>query len=197
MRFTVLTVALLAGCTAHRNPHPTIILMGDSITRLWEPMLSQVLPEALDVGVNSQTSVQMLVRFDTDVIAYRPKVVVILAGVNDLLTTDRPTVDSIAAMGRRARSAGIHVILCTLPPIEGWHSAYKIHDAVIGDLALQRFNDAILVLAKAEHYGVADYHTAMLNGGNTLFRRDRIHPNAAGFKVMWHTLHETLTSSPR
>lgn len=197
VRMLICLALVLGGCSHHiPNPHPTIVLMGDSITHLWEPMLSEVLPEALDVGINSQTSAQMLTRFDRDVIAYHPKTVVILAGVNDLLMTDHPTVDSIAAMAHRARDAGIRVILCTLPPIEGWHPAYKIHDAVTGDPALARFNAAIWALAKAEHYEVVDYHTAMLKGGDALFRRDRIHPNKSGFKVMWHSLQEGLTDSP-
>ena len=58
--------------------------MGDSITDGWK--LDQYFPGKpyINRGISGQTTPQMLVRFRPDAIALQPKVVVILAGTNDL-----------------------------------------------------------------------------------------------------------------
>src|SRR3954449_12636266 len=60
-----------------------VIFLGDQITELW-PNFFPGKPY-INRGIAGQTSAQMLVRFQQDVVALKPKVVVIQAGVNDLL----------------------------------------------------------------------------------------------------------------
>src|SRR5213595_3585385 len=61
-----------------------VVFMGDSITDGWK--LDQYFPGApyVNRGISGQTTPQMLIRFRPDVIDLGPKVVVILAGTNDI-----------------------------------------------------------------------------------------------------------------
>ena len=72
-------------------------------------------------GISGQTSPQMLLRFRQDVIALQPKVVVILAGTNDIAGNTGPmtleqTEDNIASMADIATANHIHVVLCSVLP---------------------------------------------------------------------------------
>jgi lysophospholipase L1-like esterase len=63
----------------------------------------------------------MLVRFRQDVIALQPKVVVILAGINDIAGNTGPmtleqTEDNLASMAELAAAHHIRVVLCSVLP---------------------------------------------------------------------------------
>src|SRR6266542_2559906 len=64
-----------------------VVFMGDSITDSWDnPVNGGFFPGKpyFDRGISGQTTPQMLIRFRPDVVALRPRVVVILAGTNDI-----------------------------------------------------------------------------------------------------------------
>src|SRR5215467_4780689 len=64
-----------------------VVFIGDSITDAWvSPEFGGFFPGKpyVNRGISGQTTPQMLVRFRPDVIDLQPKVVVILAGTNDL-----------------------------------------------------------------------------------------------------------------
>ena len=70
-------------------PNPNmlrVVFMGDSITDAWPHMAGSFFPDKdyIDRGIGGQTAPQMLLRFRQDVIALHPRVVVILAGTNDI-----------------------------------------------------------------------------------------------------------------
>ena len=67
-----------------------VVFMGDSITEGWH--LDQSFPGKpyINRGISGQTTPQMLVRFRQDVIHLEPKVVVILAGTNDIAGNTGP-----------------------------------------------------------------------------------------------------------
>src|SRR5512146_2583026 len=94
-----------------------VVFMGDSITDFWQqPRYGGFFPGKpyVDRGISGQTTPQMLVRFRPDVIALRPKAVVILAGVNDIAGNTGPATDdeiegNLASMSELARASGIRV----------------------------------------------------------------------------------------
>src|SRR5947209_6754962 len=61
-----------------------VVFLGDSITDSWN--LAKYFPGKpyVNRGISGQTTPQMLIRFRQDVIDLQPKVVVILAGTNDI-----------------------------------------------------------------------------------------------------------------
>src|SRR5260370_5548114 len=70
-----------------------VVFMGDSITDAWvSPEYGGFFPGKpyIDRGISGQTTPQMLIRFRPDVIALQPKVVVILAGTNDIAGNTGP-----------------------------------------------------------------------------------------------------------
>ena len=72
----------------------------------------------LNRGVNGERSDEIAARFDRDVLAHAPTVVVIIAGVNDVYqgrSVDHVTTQ-LAAMYERAREAGIAVVAGAIVP---------------------------------------------------------------------------------
>src|ERR1700704_3679763 len=70
-----------------------VVFMGDSITDGWDdPKYGGFFPGKpyIDRGISGQTTPQMLIRFRPDVIALKAKVVVILAGTNDIAGNTGP-----------------------------------------------------------------------------------------------------------
>ena len=88
--------------------------MGDSITDIWK--LDKYFPGKpyVNRGIGGQTTPQMLIRFRPDVIALQPKVVVILAGTNDIAGNTGPmslaeieaNYATMAELGARAQHSG-------------------------------------------------------------------------------------------
>ena len=75
-----------------------VVFFGDSITDMWP--ISEYFPGKpyINRGIGGQTTPQMLVRFREDVINLQPKVVVILAGTNDIAGNTGPmTLEEIEA----------------------------------------------------------------------------------------------------
>ena len=70
-----------------------VVFMGDSITEGWHfdaPGGVFAAKPYINRGISGQTTPQMVLRFHQDVIALQPKVVVILAGTNDIAGNTGP-----------------------------------------------------------------------------------------------------------
>ena len=61
-----------------------VVFFGDSITQGWSIDKSFPKKPYVNRGISGQTTPQMLVRFRQDVLNLKPKVVVILAGTNEI-----------------------------------------------------------------------------------------------------------------
>jgi lysophospholipase L1-like esterase len=99
---------------------PRIVLLGASYAGGWNvPNVGNV-PVA-NKGITGQQSFQLLDRFDADVVALRPRAVIIWGFINDIFRSDRQKIDatlqrtrdSVVAMVRKARAQGIEPILAT------------------------------------------------------------------------------------
>ena len=179
--------AVLAEAETSEN---RIVFMGDSITEFW----STVNPEFfmgkpyVNRGISGQTSPQMLLRFRADVIALKPRAVVILAGVNDIAGNTGPATlgmitDNIFSMIDLAKVHNIKVILCSaLPAFDfPWKPNQEPASKV---MALNRL---LMNYADDNAITFVDYHTAMANDQNGLplaYSDDGVRPNKAGYEVM-------------
>jgi lysophospholipase L1-like esterase len=74
--------------------------------------------EVINQGINAQRSDVIAARFEEDVIAKKPAVVVIIAGVNDVYQgrSAQHVKGQLAAMYKRAHDAGIRVVAGTIIP---------------------------------------------------------------------------------
>ena len=166
-----------------------VVFMGDSITQGWNLEKSFPGKPYINRGISGQTSPQMLLRFRQDVIDLKPKVVVILAGTNDIAENTGPiplrqTEGDLASMAQLARANGIRVVLCSvLPSVHfWWHPELKNPAPRIA--ALNRW---IKPYAARHHYVYVDYYSAMKDAAGGLPKRlshDGVHPSPAGFAVM-------------
>jgi hypothetical protein len=98
-----------------------IVFMGDSITEDWHLEKSFPGKPYINRGISGQTSPQMLVRFRQDVVDLKPKVVLILAGTNDIMENTGPMTTEqsgamIASMSDLATTNNIQVVLCSVLP---------------------------------------------------------------------------------
>jgi lysophospholipase L1-like esterase len=167
-----------------------VVFMGNSITDSWAPLFDSLFPGKpyIGRGISAQTTPQMLVRFRQDVVALHPKVVVILAGTNDIAGNTGPSTlemieDNLASMAEIAQANGIRVVLASVLPVydypwrPGLSPAQKIVD----------LNRWIKGYAEAHHAVYLDFHSAMADARLGLppeLSRDGVHPNEAGYRIM-------------
>jgi len=102
-----------------------VVFFGDSITDIWH--LDQYFPGKpyLNRGIGGQTTPQMLVRFRQDVIDLDPRIVIILAGTNDIAGNTGPMrLEDIeanyASMAELARARQIKVIYSSVLPVHNY-----------------------------------------------------------------------------
>lgn len=169
-----------------------VVFMGDSITELWDLASSFPGRSYVNRGISGQASSQMLLRFRQDVIDLKPRVVVILAGTNDVAGNAGPTTleeieGNLASMAELAAAHGIRVVLCTVLPVnddhEEGHGSFLLRPLD----QIKALNRWIAAYAKTHHHGLLDYHQATVDERGLLRRSlsdDGLHPNAAGYKVM-------------
>ena len=174
-----------------RPAEARVVFMGDSITDLWGREVGEFFPGKpwVNRGISGQTTPQMLLRMRPDVIALRPRVVVILAGTNDLAgntgESSLPEIEGhLTSMAELAHANGIRVVFASLLPV---HDAAHPVSATRPHAQIVALNTWIKTYAK--HHGLVylDYHTAMARPDGSLERAlsdDGLHPNAAGYKVM-------------
>src|SRR5512134_943427 len=110
-----------------------VVFLGDEITERWGQGKTPFFPGKpyLNRGISRQTSPQMLVRFRQDVIKLKPKVVVILAGMNDIASyvepiTQQMTAENITSIVELAKANNIRVVLSSLTPINDYHNKQSL-----------------------------------------------------------------------
>ncbi len=166
-----------------------VVFMGDSITQIWDLAKSFPGKPYINRGISGQTSTQMLLRFRQDVIDLKPRVVVILAGTNDVAENTGPmplsqTEGDIVSMAQLARANSIRVVLCSvLPSVRfPWHPQVKNVAPKIADV-----NRWLKSYAASHGYVYVDYYSKMKDAAGGLpknLSHDGVHPLPAGFAIM-------------
>jgi lysophospholipase L1-like esterase len=159
-----------------------VVFIGDQVTEGWTNFFPG--KPYLNRGIAGQTSAQMLVRFHQDVVALKPKVVVIQAGVNDLLVaTEGVTGDNYMSMMDIAKANGIRVVLASVTPVCDCYTkqtGLRPQGKIIG------LNGWIRDFAAANGAVFLNYYAALANGRD--FKKeltdDGVLPNAAAYALM-------------
>ncbi len=167
-----------------------VVFLGDEITENWGRDKSSFFPGKpyLNRGIKGQTSAQLLLRFRQDVIALKPKVVVILAGTNDIASLTGPitqamSAENIMSIVELAKINDIKVVLASLTPICDCYtkqSGIRPFGKIIG------LNGWLKEYAAQSGLVYLDYYSALAEGRNLKkeFTRDGLLPNEAGYAVM-------------
>ena len=175
-----------------------VVFMGDSITDSWQnPKFGGFFPGKpyVDRGISGQTTPQMLIRFRPDVIALHPKVVVILAGTNDIAGNTGPMAletiqGNLISMAELAKANSIKVVFASILPI----SDYDQRDGKPIIRSTQRppekikaLNEWMKTYAANNKLTYLDYYSAMVDDKGFLrdeLSEDGLHPNAKGYEIM-------------
>jgi lysophospholipase L1-like esterase len=165
-----------------------VVFMGDSITEDWRLEKSFPGKPYINRGISGQTSPQMLVRFRQDAIDLKPKVVLILAGTNDIMENTGPMTTEqsgamIASMADLATANNIQVVLCSVLPSSEFAWSPELRPAP----KIVELNAWIKKYAAEKGYIYVDYYSAMTDDRGGLppaLSEDGVHPVAAGFAIM-------------
>src|SRR5438874_368225 len=167
-----------------------VVFMGNSITEGWQryfPTMFAGKPY-INRGIGGQTTPQMLVRFHPDVVALKPKVVVILAGTNDIAGNTGPSTlemieDNLTSMAEIASSNGIKVVLSSVLPVFDYPWKPGLEPAP----KIMALNAWMKGYASKHHAVYLDYHSAMQDEQHGMKKElayDGVHPNEVGYRLM-------------
>ena len=182
--------------------HDRVVFLGDSLTEYgcskrdgWvRQVVARLAAHGVKVrpvcaGVSGNRSIDLLARFQPDVVARRPDWVVVNCGVNDVWhgaqgCTLEQFRDSLAAMLDRARNAGITALCSTATLIGEDLSSAANH-------TLGEYNDAVRALARSRRLRLAECNGAFVEAlrvpgavpGGWL-TEDGVHFNARGESAM-------------
>jgi len=173
-----------------------VVFMGDSITDSWK--LDQYFPGApyVNRGISGQTTSQMLLRFRSDVIDLEPKVVVILAGTNDISANTGPiTLEGIEnnykSMVDLAHANGINVVFASVMPISDYNKNAKgepiVRSVQRPPAQIAALNEWIKKYCAERKLVYLDYFSAMADEKGFLkgdIANDGLHPNAKGYELI-------------
>ena len=157
VRIVAMGDSTTAGTPAFKSPREAPPRGTGDETSQYAYWLMKAHPEwdVVNQGINAQRSDQIAARFEEDVIAKKPAVVVIIAGVNDVYQ-GRPAQhvkDQLAAMYARARDAGIRVVAGTIIP---YNTATDDQNARMRDI-----NDWIRAQGRADPGMIVDTRAAV------------------------------------
>lgn len=167
-----------------------VVFMGNSITESWSVYHSEFfeVKPYINRGISGQTTPQILIRFKQDVIDLKPKVVVILAGTNDIAENTGPSTlkmiaNNIVSMVEMARTNNIKVILSSVLPAFDypWRTGLKPNEKI------PALNNLLKEYANQNGIIYLDYFTPMAdkkNGFKEAYTYDGVHPNKKGYLIM-------------
>jgi lysophospholipase L1-like esterase len=189
---------LYTGLESAARTSPLVVLFGDSRAAQWspEPALGSR-AKLVNRGIDGETTEQMKLRFESDILSLRPTVVVIQAGINDLVAASLVTgslreeiVDRCASnlqeFARRAAEQGIDVVLLTIiPPARPPFYRWFVWDSAIWGI-VDSVNERIGSAATDGRVAVVDSRAALMSNGswNRGVTRDTLHLAAPGYALL-------------
>ena len=187
-----------------------VVFLGDSITDSWDDKrFNGFFPGKpyINRGISGQTTPQMLIRFRADVIALQPKVVMLLAGTNDLAGNTGPTTaaaieDNLLSIAELAHANKIRLVFASVLPVSDYE---KNKDGQPINRTNQRPPDQINALntwmrnyAAAHRLVYLDYFSSMVDSAGFLreeLSEDGLHPNQKGYDVMAPLAEKAIAAS--
>lgn len=184
VRIVAMGDSTTAGTPAFKSPREAPPKGSGDETSQYAYWLMRAHPEweIVNQGINAQRSDQIAARFDADVIAQKPAVVVIIAGVNDVYQ-GRPAqhvTEQLSAMYARARAAGIRVVAGTIIPYNTATADQNARMKAINDWIRSqgRADPGVVVVDTRAAVAAAD------NPDKLASSPDQLHPDAAGYRRM-------------
>lgn len=230
-----LALLSLAVTTTHAAP-PTLVAFGDSTTAprgntvVYSTLLAAELAfeggdvKVINSGIGGNTTTMARARFEKDVLAHHPAVVVLQFGINDSAvdvwkkppaTAPRVPLEdyrkNLREMVQTLKQQNTRVILMTPNPISWTDALRKLYNTapyVLDDpdgmnVNLRHYADAVRQLAKEEGTGLIDIYTEFKNADAMpkhkpgWLSKDGMHPDDPGHRLVARFLMQHLTTADK
>jgi lysophospholipase L1-like esterase len=169
-----------------------VVFLGDSITDCWP--LNRHFPgkSYANRGVAGQTTRQIVRRMKADVLDFKPEVLLVLGGTNDLARGVPPETirQNLAAIGDLAWAQGTRPVFASVLPVSDHHEArnLKYQRTKLRPLgAIAELNRWLRQVCEERGFVYLDYFSAMVDGNGQLrasLAEDGLHPNEEGYRTM-------------
>ena len=160
-----------------------IVFFGDSQVDLWWMAPSFGSLPIKNKGISGDWALKAIDRFDKDVLALKPKLLVMLIGTNDL--GNGQTIEAINSnidiMLNKAANQNIKIILCSLLPVRGEY----IGNHPLKDLL--QINKGLRLLSQKYDADYVDFYSQLIDENGTFkveYTSDGLHPSRAGYMKM-------------
>ena len=180
---------------------PRLVLFGDSVFQDWGELQPGLFNDSwVGRGVRGQGTMRLLARFRPDVIALKPRTVIIAGGINDLIAADTligpdQFIANIESLVDLAEAKGITVILATLPPVD----RFVVRPGFAPQAMTAKLNRRLRDLAQRRGLVLADFN-AVLVAPDGLSQRagfsdDGIHPTLAAYRALEPVVRAALAEA--
>ena len=169
-----------------------VVFFGDSITDGWN--LDEYFQGKgyINRGISGQTTSQMLLRFQQDVIGLQPAAVVILAGTNDIAgnTGPVPLPDieaNFTSMAEIAHASGVKMIVSSVTPVHNYTPQAQNFYLQRDPAKIAALNTWLKDYCARNGLTYLDYFSAMADDRGLLrenLATDGLHPGDAGYRIM-------------
>ena len=179
--------AALVGCGCSTPEPVDLLFAGDSDIEGWN---TDRYTDSANIGVGGAMCRDVLDTLDGSIEAYRPRLVVLVCGENDLWEKNvRRTFEDFSAVVDRVHDTGAAVIYMGTKPepaTAALHGDYQGYDALIRGHAIELTRNGSTPLVMID---VFPSFEALGNPGN-LYQRDRLHLSRDGY-ALWNEWLET------
>lgn len=166
-----------------------VIFVGDSITAKWPLNKSFPGKNGINRGISGQMTGQIYDRFEPDVLALHPKVVVLLAGTNDIANgySQNASLANLRAMIRLCKEHKIQVLVESLLPVSDYHANINPQFEMTRRRPPQQlidFNKALEQICHELGAQYLDLYTTLADSSGQLpanLSDDGLHPNGTGY----------------
>ena len=166
-----------------RVPYPAQLeaMIGAAFMRSGRSTLAFV----VNAGVNGDFTDGMLERFERDVVAERPDIVVVWGGVNDLGVGRKPeqVIGNLLKLHEMARASGVEPVACTLTPMS--HTSD----------AMRKLNELVRKNCTENGTRLADLFPQFANVDDNLkleYSDDGSHLTAEGYRLVAKIVYDTI-----
>lgn len=169
---------------------PNVLFIGNSITAGWSLHFPTLFTDErwLNRGIGGQTTSELLERFERELLAANPDVIVVMGGTNDIAGLGGPTtVDAIfaniAQMVWLAQKYRVAVVLCSVLPAHEFYCCPDVHPVPL----IRALNRKLRRFARRNSLVFADYYSLMVDrrkGIGKAWSDDGVHPNKLGYARM-------------
>lgn len=182
-----------------------LILFGDSRVSMWspEPKIDRV--QVINRGISGETTAQLIARYQQDVIELSPDVIVIQAGINDLVAAGvlpekselilKSIKRNLVTLVERGKASGAKVVLMTIirPSDPPWYRRLVWSGSIVA--LVNKTNNFIRNLPKQYPVKILDIDNVLYREPEEfteLYATDTLHVNSAAYAAINMALIEFI-----